>query len=467
MQQQQPSPSFRSFQSKNPFTNEIITEVPFLSDDEVNKKIELSWEAFQTYRFTDLNSRCEKLLKLASILDENTEKLAKIITQEMGKPITFAIGEVKKSAAHCRFYAQNAEKIVKSEVVATEAKRSQVEYHPMGPLFHIIPFNFPFWLAFKGGIPALLIGNTILHRTADSTPQVGKAIEEVFNQAGFDKGEFQTIYSSPQQTELILSHKRIQGVSFTGSTRSGRIIASIAGKYGKKAVMELGGSDPFIVLDDADIEIAVNLAMTSRLSNSGQVCFAGKRFIIDGNIYDQFKERLLQKLPDYKVGDPMSSDTKMGPLARLDLLENIDKQVQEGVKQGAKLIYGGKKSEDPELQQGNFYLPTVCEVENGNLLLTEETFGPVFAIVKVNGEEEAVKLANDTEYGLGCVIVSKDTDRAEKLGKRIDSGFVSINAPVASDSRLPSGGVKASGFGRECGEFGAHEFANIKTVVIN
>jgi len=464
MQSQQ---SGRAFQSRNPFTNKVIAEFSFLSNEELNTQIQRSWDAFRSYRQTDLATRREKLLKLASLIDENPEKYAQIVTEEMGKPFTAAIAEVKKAAVHCRYYAENAEAFMKPKLVETEHKRSQVEYHPLGPIFHICPFNFPFFLVFKGGIPALLMGNTLLHRPADSTPRCGRAVEELMIQAGFDNGEFITVYSSQEQTETILAHKNIRGVSFTGSTRAGRIIASIAGKYAKKAVMELGGSDPFIVLDDADLGKAVDLAMTSRLGNGGQVCFSGKRFLVDDKIYEQFKEKLLEKLPEYKIGDPMDKETLLGPLARPDLLENIDRQVKEGVSQGAKVLFGGKKPEEGELKEGNFYMPTLCEVDRENILMKEETFGPVFALTKVNGENDAIEVANDTEYGLGCVIVSENIERAEKVGQNIDSGFVFVNTVVRSDSRLPSGGVKGSGFGRECAEFGVYEFANIKTIVIN
>jgi len=287
-------------------------------------------------------------------------------------------------------------------------------------------------------------------------------------EAGFDNGEFQMVFSSPQQTELILSNKFIQGVSFTGSTKSGRNIASIAGKYTKKAVMELGGSDPFIVLEDADIEKAVETAMSSRLTNAGQTCCAGKRFIIDDRIYDRFKEKLIQKVSEFKVGDPMNSETQLGPLARSDLRANIERQVTEAAKQGAKILYGGKRPEDSELQAGNFYMPTVCEIERtDNILFTEETFGPVFALMKVSGEEEMIRLANDTEYGLGCVIVSENVERATKLGRKIDTGMVAINTIVFPDIATTFGGVKNSGFGREYGEYGVHEFTNIKTTMIN
>jgi len=464
MQSQQ---SGRAFQSRNPFTNKVTAEFSFLSNEELNTQIQRSWNAFRSYRQTDLATRREKLLKLASLIDENPEKYAQIVTEEMGKPFTAAIAEVKKAAVHCRYYAENAEAFMKPKLVETEHKRSQVEYHPLGPIFHICPFNFPFFLVFKGGIPALLMGNTLLHRPADSTPRCGRAVEELMIQAGFDNGEFITVYSSQEQTETILAHKNIRGVSFTGSTRAGRIIASIAGKYAKKAVMELGGSDPFIVLDDADLGKAVDLAMTSRLGNGGQVCFSGKRFLVDDKIYEQFKEKLLEKLPEYKIGDPMDKETLLGPLARPDLLENIDRQVKEGVSQGAKVLFGGKKPEEGELKEGNFYMPTLCEVDRENILMKEETFGPVFALTKVNGENDAIEVANDTEYGLGCVIVSENIERAEKVGQNIDSGFVFVNTVVRSDSRLPSGGVKGSGFGRECAEFGVYEFANIKTIVIN
>jgi len=457
----------RAFQSRNPFTNKVVAEFPFFTNEELNTQIQRSWDAFKSYRQTDLTTRREKLLKLASLIDENPEKYAQIITEEMGKPFTAAVAEVKKAAVHCRYYADNAEAFLKPKLIETEHKRSQVEYHPLGPIFHICPFNFPFFLVFKGGIPALLMGNTLLHRPADSTPRCGKAVEELMIQAGFNNGKIITVYSSQEQTETVLAHKHIRGVSFTGSTRAGRIIASIAGKYAKKAVMELGGSDPFIVLDDADLGKAVDLAMTSRLGNGGQVCFSGKRFLVDDKIYEQFKEKLLEKLPEYKIGNPMDKETLLGPLARADLVENIDRQVKEGVSQGAKVLFGGKKPEEVELKEGNFYMPTLCEVDRENILMREETFGPVFALTKVNGENDAIEVANDTEYGLGCVIVSENIERAEKIGQNIDSGFVFVNTVVRSDSRLPSGGVKGSGFGRECAEFGVYEFANIKTIVIN
>jgi len=463
----QNNPPSRNFRSINPATNELVAEFPFLTDDEVNKKIEIAWESFKKLSETDIESRRQKVLKFSSILEQNPEKYAKIITEEMGKPLKAAVGEVLFSAAQAKYYVEKSEKLLKPHEYSSEGKKSFVEYHPIGPVFYIVPFNFPFFLSFVGTIPCLLLGNTVLYRPADSCPRVGKAIEELMIEAGFTNNEFQTVFTAPEQTELVLANKHIRGTSFTGSTKAGRIIASIAGKYAKKATMELGGSDPFLVLDDANVDKAVATALDSRLNNCGQVCCAGKRFLISDKIFDEFKQKLVEKVAEYKVGDPMSADTQMGPLARPDLLANIERQVKESVNQGGKLLFGGKRLEDANLKNGNFYVPAVFEIDNPeNILFREETFGPVFALVRVKGEDEMVRLANDTEYGLGCTIVSENIERAQKLGKKIDTGTVVVNGKVFPDIPVPFGGVKGSGFGRQYGEFGMHEFANIKTVTI-
>jgi succinate-semialdehyde dehydrogenase/glutarate-semialdehyde dehydrogenase len=460
--------SFRNFQSRNSVTNELVAEFPFLSNDEVTKKIERSWQAFQTYSEKDLNSRAQILRKLASLIQENVDKYAKIMTQEMGKPINESKHEVQFGAKVAQDYADKAEKLLAPTVITTENKKSLVEYFPTGPIYIMVPFNVPFILAFVNTIPTLLLGNTVLYRPADSTPLLGKAIEELFIQAGFNNGEFQLFLTSPDQTELIISNKQVRGISFTGSTRAGANIASIAGKYTKKAVMELGGSDPFLVLDDADVEKAAQVATQSRLNNCGQICCAAKRFLIDDRIFDRFKEKLIENVSKVKPGDPTKSDTQLGPLARSDLRANIERQVKEGAKEGAKLLYGGKRPEDPELQRGNFYMPTIFEVERkDNVLFREETFGPVFALMKVKGEDEMVKLANDTDYGLGGTVMSENLERAQKIAKQIDTGSITINGPLMPDLETPFGGVKGSGFGRTLGEWGLHEFANIKTTMIN
>jgi len=458
--------NYRNIQSRNPYTNEVVKDFPFISDSELVQKIEKSWKAYQLARETDVATRIKKIAKVGALLEANPEKYAKIITLEMGKPLKTALAEVKKCADHCYFYVKNGKQILNPKIVMTEARRSQVEFLPVGPIYHITPFNNPFWLVFKGAIPALLIGNTLIHRDADTTPQLGQAIEDLMVEAGFENGEFLNVYSSPEQTELILSNKYVRGVSFTGSTRTGGIIGAIASKYAKKAVMELGGSDPFIVLDDANVDQAVSLAMVSRLQNCGQVCSCGKRYIIHEKVYEEFMEKLLKKVTEIKLGDPMDPETQMGPLARADLRASIERQVAESIAQGGKLLYGGKRPEDPKLQAGNFYMPTILEVDRRNILFHEETFGPVFAITKAKSDEEILDLANDTDYGLGCVIVSKNTDRAEEMGRKIECGLLFINEVTRSDIRMPSGGVKGSGYGRDCAEYGVYEFANIKTIWI-
>ena len=467
MQHQQQQGGSRGFQSRDPATNEIVAEFPFLSNDDITKKVECSWKAFQTYSETDLNIRRRKIAKLADIMENNVEKYAKIITQEVGKPYSQSVQEVQFGAILARYYVDNAEKFLTPKVVTQENKESLIELRPVGPILVIIPFNYPFEISLASSIPSLILGNTILYRTADSTPSLGKAIEELLIEAGFGNGEFQTIYSSPEQTDVILAHKHVMGVTFTGSTKAGRNIAAIAGKYGKKAVLELGGSDPFIVLDDADIEKSVTAAVASRLANCGQLCCAAKRFIIDDKVYEQFKEKLIEQVSRCKVGLPMNSDTQLGPLARSDLLTNIERQVNEGVKGGAKILFGGKRPEESELQKGNFYLPTVAELDKDNILFREETFGPVFALVKGSGDEELLRLANDTEYGLSAAIMSRNVERAKKMSVKVEAGTVFINDMVFPDIPVPFGGVKSSGFGRTCGEFALHEFANIKTTTIN
>ena len=453
-------------QAINPHTGQVIAEYTYISDDELLKKVERSYAAFTAYRKTDVKSRAAKLTKLSEVLLQNVQKYAEVITQEQGKPITEAIAEVKKAANHAQIYADNLADYVKDEVYNFEFKKSVVEYHPVGPIFHVAPFNFPFWLIFKGVIPAIAMGNTIISKTASVCPRTGQLAEEAFLQAGFTEGEFQYVLTTQDQSELIISHKHIQGVSFTGSTKGGASIASIAGKYCKKTIMELGGSDPFIVLADADVDLAVNTAIASRLKNGGQVCTCAKRFIVHENVYDQFRDKLAEKVKTLKVGDPMNKDTNIGPLTKKKVQEDIKNQVDQSVKEGGKVLAGGSIPEGEEYKNGFYYLPTVVEVQEGSILLKEETFGPVFPLIKVSNNDDILRIANDTEYGLGGVIISKDVEKAQELGRYVDVGALFYNAAVSSDSRLPSGGVKNSGFGRECGAFGVREFANIKTVVV-
>lgn len=458
--------NFRKIMSKNPATGEIYREFDFIGNQELLAKIDKAHEAFLHQKTLDNNQRVEKIERLAGLLERNATKYGKLITMEMGKPINLSVAEVKKCASHCRHYAENINKYLSPDRVKTDAKKSMVNYEPLGVIYQIVPFNFPIWLTIKGGLPSILLGNTIIHRNSDTTPMCGIAMEELFNEAGYESGEFQNVFTSPDQLDLIMSNKKVKGVSFTGSTQTGAIIASTAGKYIKKAVMELGGSDPFIVLPDADLEVATNLAVNGRLSNSGQVCIASKRFIVDERIYEPFKEKLVEKCEAYRIGSPEDPNTQMGPMARPDLLENIEKQIKEAIKAGGKLIYGGERINEGPLAKGNYIKPAIIEVEEGNPILIQETFGPVFALVKAKGEKDSIRIANETEYGLGAVIVTRDVDKGEKLAKEIETGTVFINENTRTDSRLPSGGVKNSGFGRENGDYGVKEFANVKTVWI-
>jgi len=453
-------------QAINPHNNQLIGEYEFISNEELTKKIEKSQEAFNVYRNLDTATKAQKFAKLSQVLTENVQKYAEVITKEQGKAINEAVNEVKKAASHAKFYSDNLEQLLKGDVIQTEFKKSVVEYHPVGPLFHVAPFNFPFWLIFKGVIPAMAIGNTIISKTASACPETGLMAQEAFNLAGFNNGEFQYVLTTQSQSELIISHKYVKGVSFTGSTQGGASVASLAGKYIKKTIMELGGSDPFLVFEDADVDLAVTVAMSSRFRNSGQVCTCAKRFIIHEKVYDEFKAKIVEKVAALKVGDPMRKDTDIGPLTKPKVREDIEKQIAKSVEQGGKILVGGKRPDSEELKDGNYYVPTVVEVQEGNILFTEETFGPVLPILKFKTIEEGVRIANDTEYGLGGIIISKDVERAQEIGKSIDVGALFYNAPVSSDSRLPSGGVKNSGFGRECGAYGIHEFANVKTVVV-
>ena len=456
----------RKILSKNPATGEIFREFDFISNQELLRKIDKAHEAFQHQKTLDNRQKIQKMEKLGSLLDQNANKYGKLITMEMGKPLAQAVAEVKKSAGHCRYYAENIEKILSPDRIKTEAKKSMVHYEPLGVIYQIIPFNFPFWLTFKGGLPTLLIGNTIIHRNADSTPMCGIALDELFQEAGYEAGEFQNVFTTPDQLEVIMSNKKVKGIAFTGSTQAGSRIAASAGKHIKKGVLELGGSDPFVVLQDADLDLATDLAITGRLANAGQVCIASKRFIVDETLYDNFKEKLIDKCSKFRIGHPEDSQTQMGPMAREDLLEGIEKQIKDAVKAGGKLIYGGERITDGELSKGSYIKPAIIEVEEDNPILHEETFGPVFPLVKSKGEKDSIRIANNSDFGLGAVIVSRDTAKAEKLAKEIESGSVFINEITKSDSRMPSGGVKNSGYGRESGEIGAKEFANIKAVWI-
>lgn len=457
----------RSFVSRNPTTGQLIKEFPFISDSALHDTINKSYAAFEfNKKSVSLKQRADKLVKLADLIDQNVEKYGKILTTEMGKTITSAMAEVKKSSGCARYYAENLDKYYRPDRVKTEVTKTMVLYQPFGPIYHIAPFNFPFWLAFKALMPGILLGNTYIARNSDSTPLTALAIEELFKEAGFDSGEFINVFSRPDQADLILGHDKVRGLSFTGSSRAGGILGSIAAKYCKKSVMELGGNDGFLVLKDADIEAASSLAISGRLQNCGQVCIAAKRMIVHQDIYEKFRDAVLRKIHDVKIGDPMKPETQMGPMSRLDLLENIHNQVHRAVQGGAKLLAGGKRLTGGDYDKGYFYQPTVLEMDQSNPLADEELFGPVFSFYKAKDDADIVRICNNTKYGLGCIIASTNNDHAEQIAAQIDAGMVFVNDLTRGDYRVPFGGFKYSGYGRDLGHHGVHEFANIKTVWI-
>jgi len=453
----------RKFISRNPFSGKLIKEFDFISQAELEQKLQKVSQGYLRNSTCEHKQVCQKLERLSQLIDTHKAKYAELVSTEMGKPISEALMEVSKASSHCHYYVKNKDKLLRPDMVHTEAKKSFISYEPLGGVYVMVPFNFPFWLTFKPVVPYLLAGNSVIVRNSDSTPLIGLAMEELFQKAGFDDFEFQNVLSSPEQLETIVGHPSISGVSFCGSTKAGSAIASVAGKYLKKCVLELGGSDPFVVLADADVKLAADLAMKSRMTNAGQVCFSAKRFLINEKVYDHFKGELIQRLEKIKVGDPLSNETQLGPLARSDLAQNLKEQIDKGVSEGGVIVY---KKDMKEFKDGNFFGPVIMEVKLDNCLCKEETFGPLFPLIKVKNEEEAINAANDTIYGLGAVVVSRDIKNAEEVARKIKAGMVFVNEVVKSDSRLPSGGIKQSGYGRDCGKYGVKEFANVKTIYI-
>jgi succinate-semialdehyde dehydrogenase/glutarate-semialdehyde dehydrogenase len=399
----------------------------------------------------------------ANLLEENAETYAKIMTLEMGKPITAAIAEVKKSASVCRFYAENAAQFLVDVPAESDASNSFIAYEPLGAILAVMPWNFPFWQVFRFAAPALMAGNVGLLKHASNVPQCALAIGEIFQKAGFPEGVFQTLLVGSNKVAQIITDDRVKAGTLTGSEPAGASLASLAGQNIKKTVLELGGSDPFIVLETADINAAVEAAVTARMLNNGQSCIAAKRFILISSIADEFESRMAEKFADLKIGDPMLPDTEVGPLATPDILTELHQQVQICVEAGAKVLTGGQLLEQP----GNFYPPTILtQIPEGTPAYSEEFFGPVALIFRVNSLDEAITLANSTIFGLGASGWTTNRAEQERLIRELEAGAVFINGLVKSDPRLPFGGIKRSGYGRELSSQGIHEFVNIKTVWI-
>jgi succinate-semialdehyde dehydrogenase/glutarate-semialdehyde dehydrogenase len=449
--------------SINPATGEKLKEFPAFNDDEIEKRLKRAEQAFAHHRREPFAKRAQLMIAAAALLEQEKEKWARIMTLEMGKLLRSAIEEVEKCARACRFYAENAERFLEDEPAQTSAARSFVRYQPLGPILAVMPWNFPFWQVFRFAAPGLMAGNVGLLKHAANVPQCALAIEEIFCRAGFDEGVFQTLLIEARQVEKIIVDPRVKAITLTGSEKAGSAVASIAGREIKKAVLELGGSDPFIVMPSADFEIALSTAVKARTINSGQSCIAGKRFLIADQIYDKFLEQFVERMRALKMGDPLDDATEIAPLATESILNGVHDQVQKSIAAGAKLLTGGNRVHGP----GFFYEPSVLvDLPRQAPAYSEEVFGPVASVFRVRNPGEAIEIANDSSFGLGASVWTADSSEQELFASELESGMVFVNAMVASDPHLPFGGVKRSGFGRELGAHGIREFVNIKTIWI-
>lgn len=448
----------------NPATGVCINDYPDHGAAQVERAIQMAVSAYATWRYETIEKRSRLMRAAAGILRSRRSEFAEQITAEMGKAIVAAEAEIDKCAYVCDFFAENAYLWIKQQHAASDATRSYIRYDPLGPILAIMPWNFPFWQVFRFAAPTLMAGNVALLKHASNVPGCALAIERVFADAGFPAGVFTSLLIIGAAAEDLIDHSAIQAVSLTGSEQAGRKIAARAGRAIKKCVLELGGSDPFIVLADADIESAAANAVTARCVNSGQSCIAAKRFIVDQAIAGEFERAFVSRMRKLRVGDPTDRQTDVGPLAREDLLNELHSQVTRSLSQGAQLRTGGRRLQ----RDGFYYEPTVlADVRPGMAVFDDETFGPVAAIVAASGVDEIVELANRSRFGLGASIWTANTTLAEQLASRIEAGSVFVNGIVKSDPRLPFGGVKRSGYGRELAEAGIREFVNVKTVWIH
>jgi acyl-CoA reductase-like NAD-dependent aldehyde dehydrogenase len=450
-------------ESVNPTTEEVLATFDELTPDDIEGAIATAHQAWGDWSRTPVGERGQFMRRVAKFLRENKPRFARLITLEMGKPIVEAEAEIEKCALTCDFYADNAERFLSEEPVKTNAAESYVAFEPLGIVLAIMPWNFPFWQVFRFAAPALMAGNTALLKHASNVPQCSLAIEEVFREGGLPEGAFRSLLVRGEAVERIIEDARVKAVSLTGSSATGAQVAGLSGHALKKTVLELGGSDPFIVLADADLHASAAVAVRSRFQNAGQSCIAAKRFIVARDVAEEFEQLFAEEVSRLKVGDPLDRDTSIGPMSRSDLRDALDEQVRKSVQQGAKVLVGGERIKG----RGYFYAPTVLTNVSAQMpVLAEETFGPVAAVIRVEDVEEAVEVANNTPFGLGANLWTRDIEAARNLARRIEAGSVFINGMVASDPRLPFGGVKQSGYGRELSEFGIREFVNVQTVWI-
>lgn len=452
-----------AIESINPTTAEIIETFEEYSDEKVNEIIDSVHRAFLDWRTRPFNERSKLMKNAAEVLRKNKKTYGEIFTREMGKTFKQAVGEVEKCAWVCDYYAENTESMLEKEVIETDASESYVQFDPIGIVLAVMPWNFPFWQVFRFAAPGLMAGNVGVLKHASNVPQTALMLEEVFKEAGFPENVFRTLLISSSQVNNVLENKKVRAATLTGSEVAGKHIAKKSADELKKTVMELGGSDPFIIFQDADLGKAVDTAVTARLINNGQSCIAAKRFIVVEDIADKFEEMFVEKMKAVKIGDPMEESTQLGPIAREDLLYDLHEQVKLSVKKGANILCGGERLEQP-----GFYYPAsvINNVSPGMPAYGEELFGPVASVIRAKDEEDAVRIANDTDFGLGASLWTSDKEKSKVLSRDIDSGSVFINGMVKSDPRLPFGGVKISGYGRELSHYGIKEFVNIKTVWI-
>lgn len=449
--------------SINPANGKLLKSFEPLSDAQIEEKIVLACKTFKEYKKIPFADRAKMMLRAAEIVEKEKETFGRLMTLEMGKPYRAAVDESAKCASACRYYAENAERFLADEAVVTSAKKSYIRYQPVGPVLAVMPWNFPFWQVFRFAAPALMAGNMGLLKHASNVPQCALMIEDIFRRAGFPAGAFQTLLIGSDKVEGILADPRIAAATLTGSEGAGIQVGVAAAKRIKKVVLELGGSDPFIIMPSANLEEATTTAVKARVQNNGQSCIAAKRFIVAESIAAEFEKLFVKKMESLRVGDPFDESTELGPLATADGVETLDVDVQKTIKAGARLLTGGKRMELP----GNYYAPTVlADIPKGSPAECDELFGPVASIFRAKNLDDAIRIANSSPFGLGASAWTNDAAEQERLINDLESGMVFINKMVASDARVPFGGVKRSGHGRELGVYGIREFTNIKTVWI-
>ena len=447
--------------STNPATGLVYKEFDALSEQQISQKLDLAWSEFHTWKSSSFDQRKKLFLKIAKNLRKNKDTYAKVITLEMGKRIAEAVAEVEKCAWLCEYYAENAQNMLNDISIKTEAQNSYITHQPLGIILAIMPWNFPFWQVFRCAVPAIMAGNTVVLKHASNVPESALLIEHIFKDSGASDGIFQTLLITSASAARVIEDPRIKMISLTGSEEAGMAVASLAGKNIKKTVMELGGSDPFIVLADADVELAAETAATSRMIVSGQSCIAAKRFIVHHSIEKKFTALLKKHFESKKVGDPLDHTTGVCPLSSKESVDSIDDQVQRSIAEGANLITGGKKVDRP----GFYYLPTILgNVKPTMAVAVEETFGPVAAVLSFETDQEALEIANNSRFGLGACVWTRDQEKAQFFAEKLEAGGVFVNSMVKSDPRMPFGGTKFSGYGRELSEYGIKEFVIIKSV---